>query len=941
MNPSEVLKIVTDLRPVRILLIENDPETISAVAILSFEIKNCSLALVSNPQEMEIYFAESDKPDLILFSDLTLPDPLEIYDELLAVYPEAYTIVIAPEIDLELGKKYREKGACEGIYKLENYLGNLRHALRKGLVHVWKAGANAIPGFLRVFESGQSLLHYSILELAGAGLLADVYKAEDTRENRIVAIKVLPPGIANQVVVKRRLIREATAASNMQHRGIANVYAIEEADGLTLLVMEYLEGESLRDALRKGSLGMYRLLDIGAQVSEALAVCHQSGIIHGDLKPGNIMISPNGQVSILDFGLPRRFPQKVNFKGNRGLIELAAHEIAWDSLPYLSPEQIKGEDLDGRSDLFSLGCILYQAGTGELPFDGANPESIINSILNKNPESPGYHKSHLQGEFDEIVMRALTKERTKRLATASELGSVLSELKSKTLPQREEEIIETKTAGEVVVGPPTTKKKYAGLIVSVVVALLIVVAGLIVYKPGARERTSLIVFPFRQHGAGAPDLSIAGGISVLLMNSLSRSSGLQVIQPATAFQFEKVDHLLDSAEALKVKKALTGSVSKKDGQESLEIQLMEIPGGKPLWKQEYSLQLQSIYTTNHEIVSEVLNQLNAPLTAEQETFLSKQPAVSANVIENYLLGLYFYQKHTMDDLHRCISHNDLALAENSDFAPAQAARALAYLDLAEITSNTDYYQKAADAATRALLLQEKLPDAHVVLGAVNLLFKWDVKTAEMELNRAITLDGSSSRAFSYLAVLRVALQQTETAVQAMNQAEYCDPRSGIVRTEQIRLLVKLRMYREALAKAYSSMDLMNPVVANMLVGDAHLGEKSIDDALIAYKRCKDLGSPDAETRIASVLATSGMKRQAELLLEKIVKSPGLLNPDLVAAAYARLGNSDQAMMWLEKSYQKRSRSLVLLNVDPDFDSIKQDPRFIKFIARISINQVSN
>jgi len=260
---------------------------------------------------------------------------------------------------------------------------------------------------------------------------------------------------------------------------------------------------------------------------------------------------------------------------------------------------------------------------------------------------------------------------------------------------------------------------------------------------------------------------------------------------------------------------------------------------------------------------------------------------------------------------------------------------LSYLDLAETTSDTSFYGRAQESATRALELQEKLSEGHTVLGAVNLFHLWNLSSAEQELKRAIALNPSSARAHSYLAMLYTVRQQPEDALEELKIAGSCDPLSPILHTENIRMLTTLRKYDEAIEYAYKHMDQMDPITANLLLGDAFLGKKAIDEALLAYRRCQDLGSKDVIARIATVLAVDGMRREGSILLENLLSSTAV-DPDFIAAAYAQLGNRAKAMEWLRACYRLRSADLVLLKVDPNFDSMRTDPEFQKLLRLVGI-----
>ncbi len=923
---------MAELRPVRILLIDTYPESISALSMFASEIKNCDLDVIGNELEFLQHNETGPRPDLLIFAHGSIPDSQELFAEIVASHPELYSIAILPEQDLETGKEYRQMGAREGVYRLENYLGNLRHALRDALTHFWGPDVTS-TGYLQTLPSGKKILHYNILELAGAGIRTDVYKAEDLNENRLVALKILPPSIATHTVVRKRLAREAIAASQLHHSSIGTVYALEEGEGMAFVAMEYLEGESLAAALRKGPLGMFRLLDIGSQICDALEVSHQAGRIHGNIKPGNIHLPPNGPAKLLDFGLPQKIGPAIPRKGARGIIEISASGIPWDSLFYFSPEQTRGEDPDGRSDLFSIGSLLYLASTDEQPFDGKDAATIVKRIQTDDPVNPSDHQAHLQEEFDGILLHALVKDRAKRLPSGAELRKVLTSLKSRYIPkieQKPEKKQEPAVEEEVV---PLPGKRIMPVLAVFVFVILAIATALFFLVPRKKNPIPIVVLPIQSTGGNELEY-LSGGMTDSLIEGFSMLQGLQVIQPVTAFRYAKFADARTAARAVGVSYVLAGRWN-DPGKGVLEVQLLHVSKGL-VWSNRYNPKTDDLSATRFAIVQEVSQSLNVILDQEQKKFFMVEPSTSLDALNFYRQGRYRYYQRSREDLLSSIRQFDQAIALDPGFAAAYAARSLSYLDLAETTSNSSFYRGAQDSAIRALELQEKLSEGHTVLGAVNLLYLWNLNTAEQELMRAVTLNPSSSRAHSYLAMLYTVRQQPENALAELKIAGSCDPLSSILHTEIIRLLISLQKYDDAIDYAYKHMDQMDPVTANLLLGDAFLGKKAIEEALLAYRRCQDLGSKDVIARIATVLAVDGMRHEGSILLENLLSRSSTVDPDLVAAAYAQLGDRAKAIQWLQASYLARSADLVLLKVDPNFDSLRGDPEFQKLLRLVGI-----
>jgi serine/threonine protein kinase/DNA-binding NarL/FixJ family response regulator/tetratricopeptide (TPR) repeat protein len=423
---------------VQVLLIEKDPETISVISTFLSEIPECRLRNSTSYADALLAILEKP-PNLILFTDgLPGRNSLEVFASIRNKYPSIYLLVTLPEVNRDLSEEYKKAGAADCIIKDKNYLATLEVHVKKTLIQILSASASEktpllsaeesdssdpLTSMLSALEPGDKILHYEIIDAIGEGGMGEVYKAQDLKLRRTVAIKVLPLTVSNDAKARRRFVREAQSASRLNHSGIVTIHAIEEIDDVQFIVMEYLEGQSLRAVLEQGPLELNRLIRIGSQIAEALEAAHSAGLIHRDIKPANIMITSQDKVKILDFGLAKAISE-INVED--ALLTAAGAVVG--TVHYMSPEQTRGETLDAQTDLFSLGSVLYYAATGSMPFRGANIASTMYQIAHAPVPPPSSLRSELPAEFDAIVMHALAKEKHLRYGSAAEVATHLRSL---------------------------------------------------------------------------------------------------------------------------------------------------------------------------------------------------------------------------------------------------------------------------------------------------------------------------------------------------------------------------------------------------------------------------------------------------------------------------------------------------------------------------------
>jgi serine/threonine protein kinase len=430
-----------------ILLVDNQPEIISRVHSLLSEIQECRLKVQSSHHAIEENL-EKEPHDLIFVAHQDrLP---ELVTQLRERFPETYVIILLPTFDESLINQYIGCGAHGLVFKNENFETDFVTTTRKALLRVMERKPFLVSSLskssffaenrdleqllsrAKALQTGQTILHYKIVQALGEGGMGEVYKADDQKLRRQVAIKVLPPRIMRDSIARKRLVREAIAASALNHPNIITIYSIEETEDLDFIVMEFVEGKSLYSMLKKGPVPLIQLIDIGLGVSDALSTAHSAGLIHRDIKPGNIMISKRGPVKLLDFGLAKWMAHmEEEFSGDaRFTSNLTETGTPVGTINYMSPEQTRGEQLDPRTDIFSLGSVLYEGATGKTPFQGVSILTVLHQIAAEFPEAPSRIQPSLPKSFDELIARAMAKEPQERFQSAVELLEALNRLKT-------------------------------------------------------------------------------------------------------------------------------------------------------------------------------------------------------------------------------------------------------------------------------------------------------------------------------------------------------------------------------------------------------------------------------------------------------------------------------------------------------------------------------
>ena len=764
---------------------------------------------------------------------------------------------------------------------------------------------------------------YALERELGRGGMATVYLARDLRHGRLVAIKVLRPEIA-AALGPERFLREIELAARLTHPHILPLHDSGEAAGFLFYVMPYIEGESLRDRLeREGPLPLEEALRITREVASALGYAHSHDVVHRDIKPENILLS-GGEAVVADFGIARAITQAAGSK-------LTETGIPIGTPAYMSPEQASGGGpIDGRSDVYSLACVLYEMLVGEPPYTGPSAQVVIAKRFTDPVPSVRRLRDTIPPTMDAAITKALAKAPTDRFATAAQFGEALE------APAQRARDTGRRTS-RLAAG--------AGLAATLVVAA----AGLFVLSrphgtpalagpPGQ----SIAVLPFVNVSGAPQEEYLSDGISEELINALSKLPQLQVVARPSSFAFKgKNEDVRQIGQALQVATVLGGSVRRAANRLRVTAQLTDARNGYNLWSETYDREMGDVFAVEDGISHAIMRALQMHLVSEDSLTLLRRPTHDVEAYDLYLKGRYFYDKAGFGPVQQALAYFQQALAHDSNYALAYAGIADAYQRLTASTylRPREGMPKARAAALKALALDPTLADAHASMGDQLCVYEWDASAAEREFRRAIELNPSLANAHYFYANCLVAHGRLAEALAEARRAHELDPLNPEVATARAWALYVARRYDEAIAVMQKSLDL-EPGLAHghMLLALPLAGNGSYVEALAEARKMAALAgdAPNFAGILGYIAGRAGERAEAQHILTALERRPPGNTAFAIALVHLGLGHTDQALRWLQAAYEERAEWLVMVTPAPCFDPLRSDPRFSALMRKIGI-----
>jgi len=791
---------------------------------------------------------------------------------------------------------------------------------------------------------GELISHYRVIEKIGSGGMGVVYKAEDSRLGRFVALKFLPAEFSSDRQALERFKREARAASALDHPNICTIYDIGEHEDQPFIVMQLLNGETLRERIARGALKMDAVLDLSTQIADALAAAHARGIVHRDIKPANIFITDEGNAKILDFGIAKESAPRAGSFSEVATLDnenLTGPGAAVGTVAYMSPEQARGQDVDRRSDLFSFGAVMYEMATGRPVFQGETSAVIFDSILRGTPPPPFQLNPHVPRMLNEIITRSLEKNRELRYQTAPDLKADLQRAKRDS-SDSQAIVAEWERPAPARAESRRGRAIILGLAALAVVFFLLLRLSLTYFRGAGGAIDSIAVLPFVNMG-GSPDSDyLSDGISESLIDSLSELPNLKVMSHSAVFRYKgKPADPKTAGLELGVKAVLTGRVTQRGDNLEVSAELVKVEDNTTLWGEQYHSKLVDALSVQYDIAARISEKMRLKLSNEQKTRLAKRQTGNPEAYQLYLKGRYYSAKFTSEDLAKGLDYFRQAIAMDPNYALAYAGIAYYYNLAVDFTiSPLEAMPKGKEAARKALDLDDTLAEAHAELGAEFLFYDFDWAASEREFRRALDLNSNYATAYEYDAWRLLVIGRVDEALARIREAEKIDPLSPEIAMLAGWFLHFGRHDDEAVIEARKSVDLDRDYwLGYYALGQAYQQLGRFAEAITALENARKaedrISVPLAE--LAHAYAISGRQAKAREMLEELLarSKRAHVSKYIIATVYAALGDKREALSRLEQAYDERSWYLIFLNLDPELDSLRAEPRFQDLVRRMN------
>ncbi len=865
--------------------------------------------------------------------------------------------------------------------------------------------------------AGRDVGPYHVLALVGVGGMGEIYLAKDTRLDRRVALKLLPGKYTGDESSLRRFVREAKSASALNHPNIITIHDIGQIDDLQFIATEFIEGHNLRQLMRSARMKIGEAVNIAIQTTSAIRAAHEAGIVHRDIKPENIMVRPDGLVKVLDFGIAKLTERPA------GLTDAGAGEISGIStLPgivvgtprYMSPEQARGQKIDERTDIFSLGTVIYEMIAGRRPFEGETPTDVIAALLGNEPPPLSTYLPGVPQWLEQIVAKALTKECERRYQTAKEMQADLKRLReglnyqarldqhvayalrdidndNKTeaparnyntvvdvKPERDyRTVVDTPPGGpalikeemeankpETAAGPGSKESSSREIVARTKRAtprwqiaggalLAIALLGLIfLFWPFGKTQVtepvaglqSIAVLPFKSLSGSNTDEYLGVGLTDSLITRLGAVKRVSVKPTSAVLKYGRADQdPVAAGRELGVDAVLEGSVRKSGERIRVTVQLVSVKTGGQLWADTFDEKASDVFTVEDRVSTRVTSTLSLKLTEEERRQLAKRATGSTEAYEMYLKGRFYWNKRTPDTLMKSTVFFEQAIALDPNFALAYAGLADSCVLLGSriygVLPPVETMPKAKKAAIKAIELDETLAEAHASLGLVKLRYEWDWAGAEQSFKHAIELNPQYAPAYQWLSDYFMAMGRGDEAIAEMKLAREADPSSAIINSVTSVPYYYARQYDRAIEECRKSLEKdQDSYIPHLIMALSYAEKKMYEESLAAMQKGMPGLGNSGETTMAYLYAVSGRRAEALKVIEKFKQSSKqtYIAPSQIALIYSGLKDAEHTIEWLERAYNDKVTALMYIKVDPKYDWIRSDPRFVSLMQRMKL-----